>query len=248
MARTALARRLTDLQRQQQLALRANVLQQVIRAWKTWNIHDEATYVAMKEALVAITEAGASKSVNLAEVYFRMFRAVEQPELARKVIGEVMVGKLPSVEQIHTAIDATAKAGVYNAFKSGKSYEQAMANGLVRVSGATGRLVMNAGRDTIIESVKRDSLALGWERVTSGKPCAFCAMLASRGPVYSEETVDFQAHDHCSCWAEPVYADGGWSEQNKAFDGLWRDAASEFGHAPSIKEWRQFYESRVPEA
>ncbi len=39
--------------------------------------------------------------------------------------------------------------------------------------------VMAAGRETVQESSVR------WRRVTDGNPCGFCAMLASRGPVYT---------------------------------------------------------------
>lgn len=39
-------------------------------------------------------------------------------------------------------------------------------------------------------SAKPDGKVLGWARVLTGaESCAFCAMLASRGPVYSEDTV-----------------------------------------------------------
>jgi hypothetical protein len=30
-------------------------------------------------------------------------------------------------------------------------------------------------------------------------------MLAGRGSVYSADTAEFEAHDHCGCSAEPVY-------------------------------------------
>jgi hypothetical protein len=36
--------------------------------------------------------------------------------------------------------------------------------------------------------------------------CDFCEMLADRGAVYGEASADFEAHDHCSCSAEPVFA------------------------------------------
>jgi hypothetical protein len=42
--------------------------------------------------------------------------------------------------------------------------------------------------------------------VTSGNACDFCSMLADRGAVYGEASAEFEAHDHCSCSAQPVYA------------------------------------------
>ncbi len=226
MARTATGRALTELHRRQQLALRADVLRQVLRLWPTWNLHEPDTYVALQDALVAITQVSAERSATLAAAYYRLFRLAEQPVLARDIALGVMLASAPSVEQIKKAIDATAKSGVYNAFKAGKSYEEALANGLVRVSGSVGRLAMEGGRSTIEQTVMRDKLALGYARVTGGRPCAFCAMLASRGPVYKEDTVDFQAHDHCSCTSEPVYPGSEWPGRAREFRELWDESGS----------------------
>lgn len=43
--------------------------------------------------------------------------------------------------------------------------------------------------------------------MTSAKACNFCSALAGRGIVYSTESVDFKAHDACSCSAVSVYGD-----------------------------------------
>lgn len=59
-------------------------------------------------------------------------------------------------------------------------------------------------RDTITTNRHRDPEAVGWRRVSSGK-CKFCAMLASRGAVYREETARFAAHTNCHCTAQPVF-------------------------------------------
>jgi hypothetical protein len=75
----------------------------------------------------------------------------------------------------------------------------------VEVSRAGSRHALNGGRELVREASLADARARGWARVTSGKACKFCSMLAGRGAVYSEETVDFQAHDGCHCQAEPAY-------------------------------------------
>ena len=234
MAKTRLGTALTEAQRRHQLALRASVLRQVLRQWSTWDIHDTDSYVALQDALVAITQVNARRSATLAGEYYRMFRLAEQPRLATDVAARIMLAEPPTVEQIKTAIDATAKTGVYNAFKYGKSYDEALANGLVKVSGAIGRLVLNGGRDTIISTVREDKQVVGWARATSGDPCAFCAMVASRGPVYSKDTVDFEAHDHCSCVPEPVYERSldAWPEHSREWRELWEDTGS-------LKSFRQ---------
>ena len=125
--------------------------------------------------------------------------------------------------EIRAAISSTSRAAVYKALGAGKPFDAAMSNGLVQVSGAVSREVMNGGRDTILDEVQRDPKVQGWARVTGGDPCAFCAMLASRGPAYREETVDFQAHDHCDCGAEPVYEGSEWPGRGREFQQMWKE-------------------------
>lgn len=59
---------------------------------------------------------------------------------------------------------------------------------------------LNAGRETIRKS------STSWRRVTDGNPCGFCAMLVSRGPVYTSERgagAGGDYHTHCGCTVEP---------------------------------------------
>lgn len=57
--------------------------------------------------------------------------------------------------------------------------------------------VESASRDYVIQSARRTRLKC--RRVIAGKTCAFCSMLAARGPVYTEDTVTFRAHRCCDC-------------------------------------------------
>ena len=56
-----------------------------------------------------------------------------------------------------------------------------------RLFGSTQRLVLQPGRETVFESAAADSYRTGVARVPQGVTCAFCTMLASRGPVYRSE-------------------------------------------------------------
>jgi hypothetical protein len=84
--------------------------------------------------------------------------------------------------------------------------------------------VLNAGRETITEAVQSDTQCQGWIRVSDGDPCAFCAMLLGRGPVYKEESVGFEAHDHCACGAEPFYDGSQWPDKNRESQDLYYEA------------------------
>lgn len=75
---------------------------------------------------------------------------------------------------------------------------------LRRVEGGLQRMIADAGRETVMGSSIADPSADGWQRVTSGG-CGFCQMLADRGAVYSELSVQFGAHDNCRCVAVPAF-------------------------------------------
>jgi len=82
-----------------------------------------------------------------------------------------------------------------------------MADALTETQGSMSRLVLNAGRETSIETLRADTAAIGWQRILGTGGCDFCKMLAERGAVYKEDTVDFAAHDHCGCSVVPQYGD-----------------------------------------
>lgn len=119
-----------------------------------------------------------------------------------------------------------------------------------KVAGATSRHVMNGGRQSIYESVKADPKALGYVRVTKPDPCFFCAMLASRGLVYTHDSFDesdarftgdgnVKVHDSCSCALKPAYRrDDPMLDRSKEFRKLW-DATG------SLLDFRQAYEGRA---
>lgn len=223
MARTREGALLTELHRRRTLSLRAETMKDVVRFYRLWSLKDPATYEAMEQALIMVARTRGMQAAALAANYYEAFRAFEVP--AGRLIS-IPLAAPPPDEQIRAAIGATARAGVLNGLQAGKTLEQAMANGLVMVSGSVSRLALNVGRDTIQEQVKRDPKALGWSRVTSGDACAFCAMLASRGPVYKEDTVDFESHDHCSCGSEPHYEGSSWPPHSVAYRELWDETGS----------------------
>ena len=195
MAATKAGAALTEAHRLQQLALRAAVVRDVARLWPMWKPSDPSSYQAFETAMALLVQSRSQHSWALAARYYEMFAGLEAPAAAKKFV--VQQAAAVAAQQIAAAVSATSRAAVYSALGAGQTYAQAMANGLVQVSGAASRLVLNTGRDTIIDAVKKDRRALGWARVTDSAPCAFCAMLASRGPVYSEAGADFQSHGHC---------------------------------------------------
>ena len=73
------------------------------------------------------------------------------------------------------------------------------------ITGGLVRRVLNEGRDTIAAATVEDPEAQGWQRQARADGCGFCAMLASRGPVYTKKSVRFASHDNCKCIAVPAF-------------------------------------------
>lgn len=101
----------------------------------------------------------------------------------------------------------------------------AVALGLL--GGGLQRIVLNAARDTTAQAVRTDPGSPTFARYASANACAFCALLATRGPVYDSKRSagddGEKYHDDCHCIAVPV-----WPGQ-------------EYVEAPWVAEWRQAY-------
>lgn len=193
MARTEAGRQLTEQHRQGQLRIRAQALQSYTELWPIWE-GDEDSFLKLVVATVILAKTYHSISSTYAGSYFQSYR------MAEGAPGDAVARLAEPVDEaaVRTSMYVTGQTGLRDALKSGKSPEEARDVAFTRTSGSVSRHVLSGGRGTILKSVAEDKAALGWTRVTDGNPCAFCALLAGRGPVYKEEgTADFQAHDHC---------------------------------------------------
>lgn len=114
--------------------------------------------------------------------------------------------------------------------------------GLTNLTGATETLVLDQGRDTIVNATKVDRKAIGWARIPEPGACAFCAMLATRGAVYKQDTVAFKSHDHCRCHAEPVFTAYEPTAQIREWQALY--AKSTKGQSDQLNAFRRAYEGR----
>lgn len=230
MASTATGAQLTAAHRQAQLQLRAQALQAYLAAWPLWN-GDEASFQRLLDVAVPIVRAHHALSASLAASYFTAFRGAE------RIPGDsppILAGTLDT-DLIRGTLHVTGHDMTMRALDAGKSPQAAMQTALIRTSGTATRMVLAGGRDTIIDSAADDPRALGWARVTASKPCAFCALLAGRGPVFKAETVDFRAHDHCSCAAEPHYPDSDWPGRGREFHDLYNRATKEAREAGDLR-------------
>lgn len=146
---------------------------------------------AVKKAADAI-QAGTRQSRTLTARYLTRYTRAEDIDLP----------SLPPVRPIarQDAVRTAFYSGPVRAktlIRRGISGEQAVAE-MRDWAAQWGRTrVESASRDYVIQSARRTRLKC--RRVIAGKTCAFCSMLAARGPVYTEDTVTFRAHRCCDC-------------------------------------------------
>lgn len=168
---------------------------------------------------------------------------------------EIAWAPLINPAQLHTSLLVTGPVAVKRALSMGSTIEQALKSAEVRTMGAAYRHTANGGRATIKGTILRDEAAIGWARVSDGRPCAFCAMLCSRGAVYESATTagvsedGDKYHDNCGCFVVPVYT------RNDPIPGLGPELATLWEQTQKDKAagvsafsaWRKAYGAKYPE-
>lgn len=245
MAATVVGRLLTQQHRQQQLAVRARALQMLIALWPLFDVRRiDETWLAMEPALLAAVERGRAESAALSSAYYRALRAAEGIE------GAVEVPALEALNmaQVQTSLRVTGPVVAKQLVEMGRA--DAASRALVTLSGAMTRHVLQGGRATVLGAAEADTKAtgrkVGWARVTSADPCYFCAMLASRGPVYTRESSDFKAHDACACTAEPMWRDSrsSWPPRSREWRDLYNESTRDAPSGELLQAFRRAYEGR----
>lgn len=201
MALSTAGRELTEQHRRRQIALRALTVRQLLELWPAFDPTDvDRSWRILGPALATLVDARHRDSSALATAYYTAFRTAEG------VPGSAAPRPAAPVDRnrLSVALRVTGPVGYSTALRYAPPQEAARTT-LVKVTGAVTRLTLDGGRQALLRSVQHDRRAVGWRRVTSASPCSFCSMLASRGAVYGEASVDFQAHDHCACTGEPVW-------------------------------------------
>jgi hypothetical protein len=191
---------LTQRHRAQQLLLRRATVAQLARLWPAldWARLD-ATYPAFATQVAGMVQRNRQTSAGLAAAYLRAFRSAEGiPGEVRPVFAQPLI-----VDQFNPTLHSTTVAAAKASAARGVAADVAMSNALTVSQGAMARLVLDAGRQTVTQTLATEGAR--WRRVLGSGGCDFCQMLAGRDAVYAAETADFEAHGHCGCTAEPVY-------------------------------------------
>lgn len=123
-----------------------------------------------------------------------------------------------------------------------------------------GREALAGGRGLLVEASEADQAVLGWARITDGSPCAFCAMLASRGAVYRNKNSATLAgsyrgmddidrsflnkyHPRCCCQTVPVYRKEDFiTPESRAFRDAWYESTKGLSGREAENAFRRYLE------
>ena len=203
---------------------------------------DSPEYPKLAAASVAKTRA---KSVEVSKAFYGALRTAETGAAGLKVPFVVPTPGSPAAALLETSMLVTGPVAVKTALRNGASMQEALGTGLKRTIGAATRHVEGGARDANRLASFHDPLAHGWARRSGGIPCSFCAMLVSRGPVYSSAgTGSFKSHDFCHCKAVAFFgSDSGWTSQSSEYRDLWQ--AAKKNPDPNVT-FASLYNARYP--
>lgn len=224
MASPSDVRRLTSAHRTAQVQRAGTVAALVMAYYATKVDPQDRVQVERWLALMLPRILSASEaSARLAATYATNLRLMELPGSPR-MSYDIAPGSV--AEQIRTSLAVVGPQSYLNKVAEidrldlsptsrAAMMREAKATSAKRAAAATLRHVQSGGRATLLDTVRRDSTVVAWVRVTRAKPCFFCAVLASRGPVFESDSFDIsdslfegpgdvKVHDQCQCSLKPV--------------------------------------------
>lgn len=240
---TASALGLADAHRLQQTQIATATQAGLAQAWRLLDPQNlDRSFPTYLRAALAVVSSGRQMSHEAAIAYYGKAKYDAGLGTVLPLIPQPPMNLL----QITTSLRVTGPVSIKAGLASGMAFEAVNQKALARTMGAGKRHVLNAGRGSLMGAVLADDQALGWARVSDGKPCAFCAMLVSRGPVYkSRATASFRSHDHCGCSVRPLFPgdpDGGWAPDALALRALWDSTPGTGGGSKGIRNFGKAYE------
>ena len=183
----------------------------------------DAWFVKHERDIVEMIHDGWKANRSLAAIYLRDHAAANK---TFTTVHQAFFNR----DQVRNSVMVTGPIRFKQAVANGGTPETALKLMREAVGGAAYRHTANGSRDTVMDTVKRSRTIRGYRRVSDGNPCAFCAMLISRGAVYQKETASFQAHDKDGCMPAPEYRPPGtYKETGEAarLFQLWKDSGAQ---------------------
>lgn len=265
MATQAPQERLARAHQQQQSNLAAAISR---LAATLWRLNVKAPGVGTDAFLAAIAppmRIQYARSSNLARAYYLQSRKMALP----RDVGWTS----PSIDTLEEgAIRSTLIGSGMVDLSERLDRDEGLAEALNKAGGLTAqaavRLTLSGGRSYIQKTAERDpkSVAYAWMTRDDGEaPCYWCAMLESRGPVYTRESwpidderpgglLKVHAHQDCMCHLSMVWSRGqklpertvslydDWLRVDRDFRREMAAAGKKIEPGDIMKNWRRWYD------
>lgn len=199
----------------------------------------DASWEKLYPRVVQVVQQAQKAMGGLANQYYKIVRSLD--------IGgsytPVDIPKTPP-KLYEVSFGVTGPTEVKKQLKLDITFTRAVDIASKTLAGSAGRIVTNTGRDTILDNIEQDHVAVGWQRLSgTGSPCYFCAMQISRGPVYrTKKRASFEAHDHDHCFAEPLFRDSDNLPKVQEYADLWNLTTAGKSGKDAINAFRRAYE------
>lgn len=232
MATSRAGERVTTLHQASQRALGQTSSGLLRQLWYLFVLEHELTEDEWIRAVLQLLGSRQRMSAHLARTYYRTFRAVELGSFEPLRLFDVRPFNEQSTRvRIQSLLDQFHQMNGTTT----PQFDDTVVNDLVQV-------VVDGGRLQVIEDVQTDGEAHGWYRVDDGSPCAFCALLISRGNVYkSEQAARFRSHPRCGCTAEPSFTSERFrNNQAEELNDLYKKVTK--GQSDPLNAFRRHYE------
>ena len=254
MAVTESGALLTEAHRLAQGAIARELVGQLRLTWPMLDVHDlDGTAPKWYPLAMRILELEFGKSRTAATNYLIDFVKAERGVASAPfVFDEAMSLDEHAVLALQYAGPVKIKQGI----AAGLTPDQARSNAFAELAREAQKYVLEGGRRQIAETVKRDRSARGFQRVTDGNPCFFCAMLAARGPVYKDSSFTSsnyrfwgkgtaKVHNGCGCTIEPIYgADPRWVGDAEEWSRIWESSTKGLSGNEAVAAFRAAWSAR----
>lgn len=237
---------LAEAYRVEQARVKAEATRAVLALWlASYEPGNPASWRSLLATLRSLVAGLRARSSRLAVNYYLEARSVARaPGL---YVPQAAVDA--PAELVEVTAQITGPRAYGRSLTSGMAETQAKRNAGVQFSGAMSRIVLDAGRETVLAAAEDDREAIGWIRITDKDPCAFCSMLSGRGPVFSEQTAGFQAHAHCACVAAAVFSrDEAWLGHSEDLYQQWKQVTAGESGKDALRAWRRYWDGRDRQA
>jgi len=209
-----------------------------IDAW--WDREGPTLERLVAQGFVATSELGAR--------YLAQHAAIEGVRL-------VPVRAEPDRQQIATSLHVTGAVAFKAHMRQSDSAGASLRVMQTMLAGSAQRLTLGGDRGSVMNTIRSTDQIVGYRRVTNASPCAFCAMLASRGAVYKSRSatttvgragnargtrqIGESYHDHCNCTSEPLYENEPEPASVTALRARWDQATVGLSGTEALAAFRQ---------